>query len=105
MIPIVKDQKQKLTKPTITSWGRGNYAVRTKTHRYIRYYNGGEELYDHTKDPNEWNNLANNGTYADLKKSLKVHLPKNEKPMVVDFVNPWSVEGADKAKYRGKKNN
>ncbi|MDT0551843.1 sulfatase [Urechidicola vernalis] len=102
LIPIIKDQTEQLTIPTITSWGRGNYAVRTKTHRYIRYYNGGEELYDHTADPNEWNNLAKDENQAELIKELKSHLPKNEHPMISDFVSPWSVEGADKAKYRGK---
>jgi arylsulfatase A-like enzyme len=35
-----------------------NYSYRTRDWRYIRYRNSKEELYDHTKDPYEWNNLA-----------------------------------------------
>lgn len=35
-----------------------HYSIRTRDYRYIRYNNGKEELYDHTKDPNEWHNLA-----------------------------------------------
>ncbi|MFY0651629.1 MAG: sulfatase [Cyclobacteriaceae bacterium] len=35
-----------------------HYAIRTNQHRYILYNSGKEELYDHEKDPNEWNNLA-----------------------------------------------
>jgi len=103
LLPIVKNQTQKLTKPTITSWGRGNYAVRTETHRYIRYHNGDEELYDHTTDPNEWNNLAKDKEYDALKTKLKSQLPQNEKPMVEDFVNIWSIEGADRSKFRDNK--
>lgn len=46
-------------------------SVRSKDFRYIRYYNGAEELYDHTNDPHEWNNLAKNSNYLELKKRLK----------------------------------
>ena len=43
---------------------RESYALRSKTHRYIRYENGREELYDTQKDPHEWTNLARNAAYA-----------------------------------------
>jgi len=102
LIPVVKNQTTKLKKPVITSWGRGNYSIRTKDYRYIRYFNGGEELYNHKNDINEHTNLANNAQHQKIKNKLKSHLPKNEKPMVSDFLSKWSVEGADKAKYKGK---
>ena len=35
-----------------------NHTVRTEDWRYIRYADGGEELYDETKDPYEWTNRA-----------------------------------------------
>ena len=38
--------------------GRGNHAVRSDRWRYIRYADGEEELYDHSKDPWEWENVA-----------------------------------------------
>ncbi len=102
LVRVMEDQSTRLKNPVITSWGRGNYAVRTKDFRYIRYFDGGEELYDHTNDPNEWSNLANASELQELKNELKSYLPKNEKPMVTEHVNVWSIEGADKAKYRGK---
>jgi hypothetical protein len=37
-----------------------HYALRSTTHRYIRYTDGKEELYDHRRDPNEWKNIASN---------------------------------------------
>ena len=40
---------------------------------------GGEELYDATKDPNQWKNLANDTRYTDVKNELKKWLPKNKK--------------------------
>ena len=61
-------------------------------------------MYNHKEDPNEWKNLASDVTYDSLKSELKDHLPKQEKEMVSDYLSIWSIEGADKAKYRGKKN-
>lgn len=102
LAPIVQDPSLKLEKPTIIAWGRGNYSVRSKTHRYTRYFDGGEELYDHQNDPNEWKNLASDVNSETIKQELSAHLPKNEKPMVSDYVSKWSVEGADKSEYRPK---
>ncbi len=104
LVPIVKDQSLKLDAPTIISWGRGNYSVRTKDHRYIRYFDGGEELYNHLEDPNEWKNLANDEAFSTLKDELKSYLPKEEQTTVTDHISVWSVEGADKAKFRGENN-
>lgn len=103
--PIVKDQSVVLDAPTIIAWGRGNYSVRTKSFRYIRYFDGGEELYNHDDDPNEWKNLASDTKFTVLKNELKALLPKQEEAMVEDHVSKWSVEGADKSKYRSKNQN
>ena len=83
--------------PAICSWGRGNYTVRTRDWRYTRYYDGGEELYDHTKDPDEWTNLAANPEYADAKLRLAAHLPQQEVPIVMEGLEEWSIPySADK---------
>src|SRR5690606_32563498 len=57
LVPWLDDPLRKREQPAIITWGRGNYAVRTKNWRYIRYFDHSEELYDHRSDPNEWNNL------------------------------------------------
>jgi arylsulfatase A-like enzyme len=51
-------------RPVLMTWGRGNHSVRTGDWRYTRYHDGGEELYNHRTDPNEWNNLANDSRFA-----------------------------------------
>ncbi|MDD7984014.1 sulfatase [Lentisphaera marina] len=51
-----------------------HWTWRTKDFRYIRYNNGQEELYDHTKDPRELTNLAKNPEYAQIKAELKEDL-------------------------------
>jgi len=47
------------------------YSYRTKKWRYIRYHNGEEELYNHVGDPYEWQNLAHDKRFYQVKKRLK----------------------------------
>jgi arylsulfatase A-like enzyme len=44
---------------------RQHWAIRTITHRYVRYNSGDIELYDHRTDPNEWHNLADDPAQKD----------------------------------------
>ena len=59
-MPLLKDANAPRDHPAVTSHGPGNDALRTETHRYIRYADGSEELYDIAEDPNEFTNLASN---------------------------------------------
>ncbi len=63
-------------KPAITTFRYGNHAVRDEQWRYIRYADGGEELYDHRKDPLEWTNLAQDPAYGKQKEDMARWLPK-----------------------------
>ena len=54
--------------------------MRTEKWRYIRYNNGGEELYDEDQDQYEWKNLANDGKFASVKNELAKHMPQINKP-------------------------
>ena len=47
-----------------------NAAVRSGRYRYIRYHDGGEELYDHQTDPHEWNNLAGREELTTIKEEI-----------------------------------
>jgi arylsulfatase A-like enzyme len=78
--PLLKDPKAKWTAPGITTYHLNNHGVRTERWRYISYSDGGEELYDHDADPNEWKNLANDEKFADAKKELRKLLPTTNKP-------------------------
>jgi arylsulfatase A-like enzyme len=75
---LLRDPAAAWEYPAITTHGRGNHAIRTETHRYIRYADGGEELYDDSKDPYEWTNLASNPEHAGLKAKLAQWLPEKE---------------------------
>ena len=60
--------------PSLSVLG-GNHAVRTERWRYIRYHDGGEELYDHSNDPWEWTNLAGGAEHAAVIGELRALLP------------------------------
>ena len=57
---------------------RGNtgihHSVRSQQFRYTLCSNGDEELYDHAEDPNEWNNVAEQSEYTDVKAELRKQL-------------------------------
>ena len=84
LLPQLRDPEAPREEPSVTtfgSYGRGGHAARTERWRYIRYETGDEELYDHRSDPHEWNNLANDPQYADLKLQLAAWFPKHEAPV------------------------
>jgi arylsulfatase A-like enzyme len=80
--PLLADPKAAWDKPAVTTHGRNNHALRTERWRYIRYADGGEELYDHRADPYEWTNLATRAEHALLKKELAAQLPSVNQPPV-----------------------
>lgn len=78
MSPILEDPALDWDQPAMTTHGRGNHSVRFGDWRYIRYADGGEELYDHASDPLEYTNLAADPKLAETKKDLATYLPKEE---------------------------
>ncbi|MDB6003478.1 MAG: Arylsulfatase, partial [Prosthecobacter sp.] len=78
LVPLLKDPAAKWEGVGICTHGKGNHAVRDGNWRYIRYADGTEELYDHTKDPYEWTNLAKEVGMSEIKAKLGAFLPKEE---------------------------
>jgi hypothetical protein len=60
----------------ITTFGMNNHTVKSGRYRYIRYEDGGEEFYDHSTDPEEFNNNIDNAKYQEAINTLKANLPK-----------------------------
>lgn len=87
ILQLLKEPDTSWDHPAITTYLPGNQSVRTARYRYIRYSDGGEELYDELEDPNEWHNLAQapemQEVIGEMKKSLQrdfvrpVKVPKN----------------------------
>jgi len=76
LVPIMKGKESEtLDRVAITTFGMNNHGLRTSEYRYIRYEDGGEELYDHNTDPNEWDNIAGNPENDDIIEGLSKYLP------------------------------
>ncbi len=77
---LLADPSASWDRPAVTTHEYGNHAVRSAKWRYIRYQDGGEELYDAAKDPYEWTNLANDPKYVVVKAELARFFPKVNTP-------------------------
>jgi arylsulfatase A-like enzyme len=75
---LLRDPTAAWDQPGITTYRYKNHTVRNAGWRYIRYANGDEELYDETKDPNEYVNLAAKPEFAAKKTELAKVLPKTD---------------------------
>jgi arylsulfatase A-like enzyme len=75
MTPLLKDPKTEWNYPAITEIQIGNAAIRSQDWRYIRYFDGTEELYDRNNDPHEWHNLAGDPKYKDVIETHRKWVP------------------------------
>ena len=80
LVPTMKNNLEATDAFAITTFGMNNHAVKSNGFRYIQYEDGGEELYDHSIDPNEFSNQANNAAYSEKIKKLKLLLPTTNSP-------------------------
>ena len=80
IVPLLKNPETTWDLPAVTEFKRGQCAVRSERFRYIRYSDGTEELYDHSKDPNEWTNLAGEVSYRKVMDELGRSIPKEFAP-------------------------
>lgn len=76
--PLLEDPDMAWDRAALSTNEFGNHAVRSERYRYIRYYNGNEELYDHEADPGEWANLATDPAYDEIKAELAKWMPQND---------------------------
>ena len=75
LTPFLKNPEAEISSHAISTFGRGNHSVRTEKWRYIRYYDGSEELYDVKRDPDEFYNLAGDHQFDEIKQELVKKLP------------------------------
>ena len=86
LVPLLKDPDRTWDQPALITYLFGNHALCDERYRYIRYADGGEELYDHQSDPNEWTNVADRPEMAAVKGRLARWLPKTDAPSLRDKI-------------------
>ena len=82
LVPLMKNPQREWKHPAITSFGLGNYSIRSTHFRFIQYFDGSQELYDLRDDPHEWKNLIDN---PKMKKVIKEHasfIPQKQHPIL-----------------------
>lgn len=84
LAPLVRNPQTDWPYPAIIThspqWHGTNHAIRSEKYHYIHYDDGGEELYDMGRDPNQWTNLADSPSHTEVKERLKKWLPKTNAP-------------------------
>ncbi|MEX0610822.1 MAG: sulfatase [Pirellulales bacterium] len=88
LAPLLDDPQQpwkKFVLTVVSARGGGlGRAARTEAHTYIEWPDGSEQLYDCTRDPKEFENLAEkprySSTIAELKQLLKAHESAAQSP-------------------------
>lgn len=73
--PLLANPQLKWETPALTTFHKDNHSLRSAQWRYIRYADGGEELYNHDNDPYEWTNVAADPNYAAVKQELAQYFP------------------------------
>ena len=68
--PLLDDPYSDWNRPVVTEANGGHCAVRDNRYRYIRYGDGSEELYDHSDDPKEHTNRADDQSLAEVKSRI-----------------------------------
>jgi len=82
LVPLLKNPKADWEWPAITCNGRDSFSLTFEQWKYNRFFDGSEELYNHSKDPLEHTNLADRPEYAELKTRFAKYLPKQSHPNV-----------------------
>jgi len=79
LLPLVADPIGSWNEAVVATVGRGTHSVFTRRWRYVRYFDGSEELYDLHHDPREWFNLAADPIHDAIKQQLARHIPEDKR--------------------------
>lgn len=95
--PLLENPHAAWDTPAVLTYGFQNHSVRTERWRLIRYVDGGQELYDHDKDPNEFANVAGLPEHQELIARLAKQFPVTNKPRIPEAAYPGCFGNS----YRG----
>ena len=90
MIPLLADPEAEWDYPVVSVYRDGHYSVIQGDWHYIRYDDGGEELYNLSEDPHEWDNLSLNEDQVERKKQLANAIPEDRAPVMPTRSIRWA---------------
>lgn len=89
-VPLLEDPDVDWDYPVVSIFGEHHYSVVQGDWHYIRYAEGGEELYNLADDPHEWENMASLPEHAERKAELASHIPTEQAPLIRTERFRWS---------------
>ena len=98
--PLLDDPGAPWHRPSVTFQGRARYSVRSERWRYTRFEDGGEELYDHDADPQEFINLARDERHGPIKEELSRWLPEGLGMYAPTAVDPETERAHEERRRR-----
>jgi choline-sulfatase len=104
LLPQLIDAQSLRSRPAITTHNSGNHGIRSQHYRYIRYADGSEEFYDHRSDPNEWQNVLDDPSYAEEIERHRSWIPAWDAPPAAGSAHRILTYDAqsDEAVWEGK---
>jgi arylsulfatase A-like enzyme len=104
LVPLLENPNAEWDHPALTSFGPGNFAVRSTRYRFIQYHDGSQELYDHANDAHEWENLAGRPEFKAILKNHAAYIPEKQHPLLAGkSTGHQAFEAANRA-FRERKN-
>lgn len=89
--PLVEGHAESVRSHFVTTLGRGSYAIRAGDYKYIRYYDGTEELYNLAQDPNEWTNIVGRLESRESLSALRKKAPYDARFKHLIRCNNWKA--------------
>ena len=108
LVPLLRNVEAPWPHVSVTYGHRpGTFGLSATGWRYLRYPDGGEELYDIRNDPHEWNNLAGDAIHAEKLADLRARAPSKfapfAKPKLASLPQlPWQAGSAPASRPDGK---
>ena len=90
IVPLLLDPNAEWDYPVVSIYGEEHFSVMQDDWHYIRYAEGGEELYNLAQDPHEWENLAGDVANRELMTRLADHIPTVRAPAMQTERFRWS---------------
>ena len=102
LVPLMKNPQREWNHPAITSFGLGNYSIRSTHFRFIQYFDGSQELYDLRDDPHEWKNLIDNPKMKQVIQEHASFIPQKQHPILPGKSTGHKAYGAANANIQNQ---